>query len=700
MQRALRLIMPLLFMFNIAWAQKGMNTRTPNKTGDLHKVNNETQIQKVYYHGNETFPKEQLNELIATQAPTAWDRIIPTWLNNFLFRETRKFYFNPYELQKDLIRLQHFYNRNGFLKPNIVYNATLDETANQLKVLFNIREGDPLLIQEVAFYGQNGRELFYDLPTSLRPAWQQFRDGFRIKSGARFSELELLNLRDATIRWLQNQGYAFAKVNLETNTDSTYNFTDVNFNIQTKALCRFGKIEIQGLDKISRETVVKMLAFKEGDQFSNEALIQSKKRIFESSQFRVALYDIPPQPEDSTVEVRFRLRESKLRTVTGAVGLTGDQGLQLNASWEHRNFFGGARGLLAKVEAQPGSLLLPQLFSAYQPSQHYVASVSLKQPHLFIRNLTFSLTPFYEWKNDINVSNEQKYGVKSGFFYQFGYFQNILFQTTFQRVKSDGTSGNVSTTTEQDQYNKTSFLLSGTLGKIDNILLRSKGYLFKPFIELSGRPFQKVSNNALLSSGTNYFKLGTEATFYSKPAWFKGAPYSLEQMNFNGRLFLGKMWSADSLDQTDIRSRYSEILFFAGGERDVRGWRTQSLGPKKSLQEQVQGKTYQGLGGKAKIAGNLEAQFPLENLPGMRLLTFLDFGAIGDKVVYNPMKWQYGTGVGARFLFGGFMVGADLGIKLNPTYEDQHLVGGKRCSIADILSCGPVLLHVQVGQTF
>ncbi|HRK73116.1 MAG TPA: POTRA domain-containing protein, partial [Rhodothermales bacterium] len=86
---------------------------------NLRLVNADTQVSKIAFRGH-SFPEEQLLEVISTQAPTTFDRLAPFWASRLAFREVRQFPFNPYEVQKDVIRLRRFYQRNGYLSPRIL----------------------------------------------------------------------------------------------------------------------------------------------------------------------------------------------------------------------------------------------------------------------------------------------------------------------------------------------------------------------------------------------------------------------------------------------------------------------------------------------------------------------------------------------------------------------------------------------------
>ncbi|MBL7978441.1 MAG: BamA/TamA family outer membrane protein [Bacteroidetes Order II. Incertae sedis bacterium] len=661
----------------LVWAQ-------PN----LRLVNADTQVSKIAFRGH-SFPEEQLLEVISTQAPTAFDRLAPSWASRLAFREVRQFPFNPYEVQKDVIRLRRFYQRNGYLSPRILSQFDFDPVANKIKVFFNISEGPPLTIQEILFFGPDGRDAFYQFPDASRNAWRTFRDPFIQQFGERFSELAMAQFREKAVRWMKDKGFAYAQLRDVTMVDTLANLADVTLYISPGPRCSFGKIRITGLEHISVATVLNLLTFREGDPFSYRQLEESKRQIFESSQFRFALFSIPTQPLSDKVDVIFEVREAKLRSVSGQLGLSSDTGPRLEGKWEHRNFLGSARTLSAQVVVQPGDSL--GIFRSYPIEKKYRGSLSFRQPHFFYRKLSVLTQPYVEYTNDFLNTPQTSWGVDTSFLLRLSQYQNLNIAFNFSRVTADP-----ATLHNSDQYNQAAIAFSGTLGKVDNILFRTRGWLIKPSITLSGRPGLLPNAPKVLISDLNYLKTSLEGTAYTLPLQQQdGLPDFLRRASLNVRLFAGKMWTADRVFEDDkFYTRYYRLLYFGGGDRDVRGWRNKYLGPRDEFGF--------ALGGTGKITGNIETQIPLPSLNSLRGVAFLDFGNVWTNQLYlNPAKWKFGTGAGIRFLVAGFTGGADLGIKLNPDYQDLHNADGVRCRWYDILgSCSPLSLHIQFGQTF
>lgn len=686
---------------------------------DLRKVNSSTQVSRIVFRSNGLpFPDTQLLEVVATQAPQGLDKVLPkrtkSVVNAVAFRETRTFPFNPFEVQRDVIRLQRFLARNGFLHPHIVAQYQFNQAENQIAVIFNIDKGEPLMIEELQFLDIEGRDAFYAFPPDVRKGWQEFRDPYKKAFGERFSELTLVQFRESAVRWMKDQGFAFARLRDQIAIDSTSSSANVVFTLDPGPQARFGRIEILGLEKLPPSVVRSLLTFEEGDLFSFKALEESKRRIFESSQFRLALFDLPPQPIGDKVQVRFQVKETKLRVVSGSVGTSFDQGLRIEGRWEHRNFWGGGRNFSVEGRLQPGrsiyeTLTRTQVDTLFnQQPTSYRVGLGFRQPDFLIRNLSFLVQPSFEFARQKRYETGQyRWRINFTPLYRFGLYNTIGLQSSFLFTRDQGSLL---------RRNTLAHTLSATIGKVDNILSKSKGYFIRPSLTVSGNPFDRtaVLNNTLVQNQRlNYTKAVLELTLYAQPFAERNVAQAWRKFNLNGRLFVGQIWTADALDFSltnpsllSIQNDYErDVLFFGGGDRDLRGWRNRMLGAKRVIGDEAGTAWVEPTGGLGKWVGNIEALLPLPALPSLKFLGFLDFGNVWQDVVhFSPKDWHYGMGGGFRFSLFGFTGGADLGVKL-PIGErdilDLNRPDGTRCTWYNVLSsCSPLSLHVQIGQTF
>lgn len=693
-------------------------------------INKNTEVRKISFNfvNTRTFEPQQLKTQIALTEPSFWDR-----LRTLLpLMEGREHPFDPVELQKDVVRIRQFYNRNGFLHPDIDYPASqLDTVDNDIHVIFKIDEGPPVIIQDVGFRGPDGNYAFYQFADVGEDSWISFRNDITVHTGDRYTDFDRLRIQDQALSWLKDRGYAFATVTSNVQIDSVANTADLTFLIDTGPLTYIDSIRVEGNESVSERVVLRELPFKVGDRFRHRRLIAGQRELFGLNLFRLALVEVPEQPRDTSVTVDVRLREAFPRYVNAQTGYGRESGATMEAMWSHRNFFGGARDFAVNILANSG--YLAQVSLNETPARLFRISTSIRQPYLFVNRLSGLVSPYVQFESDPLLQtttelrqkhtldiNVREFGLNTTLIYELLPFRALSLQHEFSRAQfleftaiQDGET--------RDRFNKSVIVLNATLGRTNDYVRPSRGYLFRPFVEAGGH---------VLASDINYVKYGTEATYY-RPL--------TNRVSIDARLFAGRMELLGNskydeealfnsagriiesqLDKAILENRFDRIRFYAGGSNDVRGWTFRQIGPVVARADsvfidedgeiQAARARYEELGGLSKLAGNIELRLPFPGLgPAWSSALFLDFGQVYQGPP-NPRDLRYGVGTGLRYetLIG--FIRLDVGFKLNPsltdlnTAEDIYLYrnGLKYESASDLPS--PFMrrfaIHFSIGQAF
>lgn len=677
----------------------------------LYLVNKETDVSEISFKfvDSQTFSAERLKQQIATRAPGFWDHlkgVIP------FFFSPGSYPFDPVVLQKDVVRLRRFYQQNGFLTPRIDYPASqLDTTSNTIHVIFAVEEGPPLIIQDANFVGPDSTRYAASLfEPPLRQRWTNFRDRTTFRVGERYTEFNRIRIEDDVRQWLQNQGFAFAQVGAVTRIDSTASTADIRFVVDPGPRGTVSEIQIDGNQQISRSIVERELPFSTGERFSNASLIDGQRQLFSLNLFRVVLADVPEQPRDSTVQVRYRVREARLRRLSAQTGYGTQAGLTSEGTWTHRNFIGGARNLTVSLLAESGIGANPSIIggtgSRTEPDRRYRASVSLRQPYLFTTQLSAGIEPFIEFRRNTKLDpnppflgipfldiNARDFGLNTQLIYELLPFRTISLRHTFTRSQfiTEPTATSDSLQTAGDLFDKSVFTLEGTLGRLDDYLSPSRGFRIRPVVELGG---------TVLGSDVEYVKASNE---------FNGYLPLTDNIDLTGRLFAGRVWplgaSKDALnrDSRTFENRFDDIVFYIGGSSDLRGWRNQLAGEKIARKLETDGSVayiFEPVGGRAKLAGNLELRLPFPGLSSdWRTAVFLDAGQVRDDS-FAPTELRFGTGAGLRYQTPVGFLRLDIAYKLNPGPNDLRnpqnvLEGTASPSFLDRFA-----LHLGIGQSF
>lgn len=691
----------------------------------LHLIDEQTTVRRISFRfvEEQTFEPSRLQRQIAIQAPSFFDRVrdVLEWLP--FVPSPPEYVFDPVVLQRDVVRLRRFYQQNGFLDPQIDYPASqLDTTSNTIHVIFSIEEGPPVIIQSTDFYGPESTQYAAaQFEDGLRAEWVAFRDRTAFRVGERYTRFNRLQIGDEVRQWLQDQGFAFARVTSEAHIDSTHHTADIRFFVDAGPRGRFAEIEVEGNQSVSRGIVERELPFRSGDYFSYDRLIDGQRQLFGLNLFRVALADVPTQPRDSTVSVRYRVREASLRYLTGQGGYGTSTGLTGDGQWTHRNFFGAARNLSVGLLAETGFLSNPSLITnAPQPTipnRRFRGSISLRQPYLFTTRLSATVEPFLTYRRSRGLEaseeflgiNARDFGLNTTLIYEPLPFRTVSlrhsFVRAFQFTRADTTEAGEPPPEEQpppgapdpedpdpflpggDLFNRSVLSLNAVLGRADDFLNPTRGFQVRPSAELAG---------AVLGSGVQYARLSNELTGY-RPLG--------ENIELAGRLFVGRLWplgeSKERLDADDAQyeNRFDDIRFYVGGSNDLRGWRDQLAGDKIPREDDGQ-YFFEPSGGNTKLAANLELRLPFPGLGSdWRTAVFLDTGQARERS-FAPTALLFGTGAGIRYRTPVGYLRLDLAYKLNPGPDDLRAPEDVFRGEDDPRWINRFRLHIGIGQSF
>ncbi len=605
--------------------------------------------------------------------------------------------FSPIEMQKDAVRLERFYNRNGFLYPEVDWLVRLDSSQNTVRILYTIEEGPPLLLENLVFLAPDESPAVGLFPPELRSKWSRFRDETSLQQGVRLDEFKLVQLQSQALGWVRDQGYAFADVTAESQTDSLRNRADVVIQIAPGPRARISEIQVEGAESVSPTVVRRELPFRTGDRFSSSKLIEGQREVFGLNLFQIALADVPEeQPEDSTVVVRLRVREGDPRIVTAQGGYLSEAGLTTQAQWIHRNFLGGARTFTASALANTG-------FGSFvtDPSVLYRASVSLRQPYFFNRRLAVLGSPFAEYRDD-EFEKSTSFGGNATLLYEVEQLKTASLQAGFEtrnisEFRFGTTAANETSFIELLQssalplgrVDRTTLGLSSTYGNVDNELNPRAGYILRPSVEVAGPPAtSSVEYGRAGLTATGLYPLSDAIGLVARVTGGGLFPYG-QSLPPEGEAFAGRL-------------RLRTSVFLGGGTGDVRGWATGLLGPK--ILDLIQTDTttatgadttefsarrYFPTGGLTKFTATAEARLPFPGLgPSWGTFVFFDVGRIAtqnerfsisdasnvafilDDTYGDTERFFYSTGAGLTFATPVGALSFSVGYKLNPSFFD------------------------------
>ena len=682
MSRARRPQLFAALLVAFACLPAGVSAQTP-----LFLVNNDTRIAGVEYVFPEgrTFPMDRISQEASVRDPggLARARRALSWLP--FLSSPAPIPFSPLELQKDVVRLRQFYARMGFPRAVVSYDVQLDTIDNAVDVQLSVTEGPPLVLDTVVVSDPVGGDIGPTLPAELRPVWERLlRQTVSDAVGSRIGQPERQSLRSEPLRWVRDWGFAFATVDDELAVDSTQSVASLRITLNTGPRALVDSIHFEGNRALSESTLVRELPFRPLDWYSESRVAEGQRQIFGLELVRLALADIPDgQPEDSTVTVRYRIDEGRLRLLSGETGYSSVSGLRALATWTHRDFTGRARTLRTTVEARTGWLPLEG-----NTDRTFGASAALRQPYLFDRRVSGSLAPFVEYRDGV-IDRSWSYGSVASVLWERGPLATVTLDYRLSRREVLEIRAGVDALENVDFIDALAALdslESGTgsavlglhtrHGRVDNPLNPRQGWILSTSLQVAGPAALSATEYTRGEADVvGFFKVGRRSALTVRGGAGLLRPFGIS----------APTPQSDTLAQL-VRLR--DAMLTAGGTQSVRGWGNGLVGPKvpnfrlipSGDTVVVEADRYVPFAGLARISTSFELRLPMPFTESDNsTFVFLDGakvwnpdtrfgGGSPDPLGQERFFWGTGAGVSIETLAGAVRISA--GYKLNPSPLD------------------------------
>jgi outer membrane protein insertion porin family len=629
--------------------------------------------------------------------------------------------FDPTEMARDVVRLRRYYQRSGFPKADVDYLARYQAKSDLIDVTYVIVEGPPLEVTGVEFTREHGP---LEVPTVFVKSWRRFA-GTEKERLDRAGEDERRALADSTVRWFRAHGYPFASARVLARVDSTANRAALTVQVDPGLRAKVRRVEVAGNETIPEREIVRQLPVEPGDWYDARSIEQGRQALTDMDIIRLASVDVPrDSADDSSVVVMLGITESQKHLIRGEAGFISSGGLTSQATWTDRSWLSGLRSLTVAATAQTGIAALEN------PAQElYRLNLTAFQPYVGDRRVSLAGGPFVEYRSDLRdrsaaVGFESSlvwspaplrslslgYSISYRRVYDYGIGADLLPDEYLPLLGlvAPGAAGTLTTARHQNALS-----LEGSYGRLDRIANPRKGYMIRPRVETTLPGFNT----------SEYFLMDLGATAYVPLTRTIG--FTLR--GGAGRLYPRGRSVTDAADQSPFVSllELRDVIFTAGGTRDVRGWGTLLVGPKlpQVKLEQSGDSTvavadrYTPIGGLARLVGSVELHFPMPGLSeqfqpyvfydGGRIWTpdqrfALNAGELDEDDFYQGV----GLGIGYTTVVGAIQVA--VGYKLNPSPLDQRapqdvlqaLINGTPIEDAPTSNGRRFHLHFSIGATF
>ncbi|MEX0943593.1 MAG: outer membrane protein assembly factor BamA [Pseudomonadales bacterium] len=589
-------------------------------------------IRHINLIGNKVFSNEELMEMLELSLPS---------LFSFYTKDDK---YSREKLTGDLETLESYYLDRGYL--NFAIDSTqvsISPDKEDVYITVNVIEGERYTVGEVEVAGE-----LHDVPEA------SIRSLIIVRKGQVFSR-EYMTLSEERIeRALGNAGYTFASATGQPVANDEDNSVTVKFFVDAGKRAYVRRINFQGNTLTQDHVLRREMRQMEGGWASTAFIERSKVRLERLGFFKEVNVETPEVAgTDDQIDVEYTVEEAPSGSVSATLGYAQGTGLILGASYQQNNVFG--TGNSTNVGINHSSFQTSYSFSYFNP--YFTVDGVSRGYSVFYRSSNFDARNIARFSTD-------SWGGSVNFGYPISETSRIGFSVGYENTNiKEG----VFPAQEISQF------------------LAREGNKFS-LVNMTASYNMSALNRGLLPTGGRSQRISFEATV-------PGSGLEFYKINYTGQIFFPMpaglvlrlrtdLGYGDSYGDTQTYPFYKH--FFAGGFGSVRGFESNTLGPKATP---APGTPFFGrldpIGGNVLIEGGAEVLFPLPFVEDQRQIKsafFVDAGNVFNtncpkvSIVCNDIKdgeLRYSAGVAVTWVTGFAPLSFSLSYPLNKRPGDE-----------------------------
>lgn len=570
-----------------------------------------TTIHQINVVGNKVFDTETLLDELELTTPTLFS----------FYTKTDQ--YSKQKLAGDLESLRSFYLDRGYINFKIESTqVAITPDKKHIYITINLSEGDKYTINEVKLAGD-----LIIKPKEIFPV-------VKIKKGQFFSRQKITQTSESIVDLLGKAGYAFSNVNPIPQVNDESKEVAITFFVDPGNRVYVRRVNIVGNNNTADEVIRREVRQFENSWISTTNVERSKARLQQLGFFKEVSVETPAVPGASDlVDVVYTVEEQSTGSINAGAGFSQSQGVIFNFSISQDNFLGTGNRYAVAVNTSDANTLYS--FSVTDP---YFTDDGISR--------TFRAT----WREtDLDEENLSNYATDNvsvgvGFGVPINEFDRIGFGLDFENTQIDLPSDLSSTSfdilefvaDEGDDFNTLRFSANWSHNTLNKAIFPTRGALQRLY-----------GDWALPGSDLSFYHIN-----YVQQRYF---PLT----RTTSLMLKGNLGYADTLGG-DAFPPFEK--YYAGGMRDVRGYKSNTLGPRNDTNHDVtiNGETFthigtdDPLGGQLKVIANAEIILPVpfvKDSSAYRLSGFVDVGNVfaeaGD---FDAGELRYTTGIAGAWL--------------------------------------------------
>jgi outer membrane protein insertion porin family len=565
-------------------------------------------VKNIHIMGNKEFSESKLIDQLKLTT-WQWDSII-----------THSDHYSGDALNQSLDSLTSYYLDRGYLRFKIdSANAVLSHDRKSVDLIIHVTEGKPFRLTGITFTG-----------TLILPeeSYRKLSEVRAMEPGSVVSKEKIMAASKAITYALGDKGYAFAKVNIIPVIDDNKQQVSLTFNIEPGRKVYVRQIHFKGNTASSDFVLRQSMRQSEGSLSSISNIDESTRQLNLLGYFQNVQENITPVPgSPNEVDLNYGVSEQPSAQATVGAGY-GTDGIVISAGVNEKNFMGTGK----QVGINFARNLYQQSYSFSYNNPYYTPTGIQRGFNLYNTKTT---------PGNLNLAQ----------FAYSNYGGNMTYSIPF---------------TEKDSYQvgfgvQRTVLAPGNLSSLQILrFIQNEGNAFNLFI-LSGGWTRNSLNRAFFPTQGTYQNFGVQisAPLVGKPLDYYKFTYQIhnyEPVKSFTTFLAGSVGYGGAYGSTKGLPFFTN--YYAGGlvgSGEVRGYQTNSLGPKDS--------TGLPIGGNFLLAGTAELLLP-GPLSGKSFRTgvFVDAGNVYS--TWNAYNTYPTSAVGVRLGDLRYSTGVDIQWKL------------------------------------
>jgi len=535
-----------------------------------------SKIKHINVVGNTVFTDDELIDAFELQETGGW----------FSFFQSDDKYSKE-KLESDLESLSSYYMDRGYLQFEIESTqVAVSPTKDSVFITANVVEGEKFTVTDV------------DLSGDLVLPEEDLKRFIVIRSGETYSEQLVTATEEYLARRLGNEGYNFATVTGIPEVVEGSNEVALKFFIDPGKRTYVRRINFEGNSRTSDDVLRREMRQMEAAPASASAIEQSRIRLERLGYFKQAEVETVELPGyDDLIDVNFSVEEQSFGSIGGSLGYSQYAGLIVGLNLQQNNFMGSGRQVGLNLNS-----------SLYQKA----ASLNYSNPYYTEDGVSRGFSLFYR-KTDLSEINVASYTTNTvGLNMTFGYpiSETQRLGLSVGLTDTEITSGRYAVQEIRtsprlipgvDQYYVSTLLPDGLFSGPEELRPISElpasafaEIASDGFLDVNGDSFTNLAlTGSWLQSTLNRGQLATRGVSNSISAQVSvpGSDLEFFKVNYRGDFYFpirgefvfhlrGEFGFGDGYGSTSELPFYEH--FFAGGFGSVRGFETNTLGPRST----------------------------------------------------------------------------------------------------------------------